>query len=232
MASTLLACKIEEDPRPVRQLILVFAHLYRRRRLICIEDPKPLINHSSVIASDVAGTKTLPEKDELLRDIKPMSPLGPIYQDWYKAALETENLVLRQLGFMLYWIPDSHPHKYILYFVRVLKIDDKSYSQRAWNYCNDSCRLDFCTQYKPELIACASIHMAARGCKVSLPDGAWWESFVGKGHEVDMRRICNGIAALGCKDNIDVVISSHALLKPLNGSVFYDKESFVWSRSD
>ena len=237
MACVILAGKIEEDPRPLRQVIVVFAHLYRRRRLICCQDNRlasEIADHPRVLSADRAKTTDLEGKKSVLRIVQPLSPLGPIYELWHKAATDTENAVLRQLGFMLYWIPDSHPHKFILYFVRILKIDNKAFTQVAWNCCNDSCRLDFCTRYRPEMIACAAICTAASVCGVALPDENWWESFVGKDSNAgqDLSNICNGLAGLHEYDNKHVSIGSHALLAPLGDSAFNDKDSFLWVRSD
>jgi hypothetical protein len=147
MASVLLAGKIEEDPRRLREIILVFSHLYRRRRLqIGVSETNKLASNSNAngngngtadsnppasgktirpMCSDLVSKLTEPERNNILRHMKPMSPHGPVYAEWHDALVSTENRILRELGFVLYWIPDSHPHKFLLYFVRVLDIHDK-----------------------------------------------------------------------------------------------------------
>ncbi|EED89250.1 predicted protein, partial [Thalassiosira pseudonana CCMP1335] len=149
LACTLLAGKVEEEPRSVRSIILIYAHLYRRRRLRVGDD----------VATYSLG--------------------GPVYAEWSEKLIDMENVILRELGFTLHWIPDSHPHKFILYFVRVLEIEDKEVAQKAWNYCNDSCRLDLCVRYEPEVIACAAILMACSYHSLDLPltPRPWWEVF-------------------------------------------------------
>jgi hypothetical protein len=142
MASTLLATKVEEEPHNLRTIIVVFAHLYRKRLLVATIDNKKdntqlqtiLQAHSTSTTTtrthccssltDMAESLTMLEKQNQLATLPPMSKIGPVYQEWHKQISRMEQILLRQLGFTLYWIPDSHPHKFILYFVRVLDIDD------------------------------------------------------------------------------------------------------------
>ena len=60
--------------------------------------------------------------------------------EWRENLIMMEALLLKELGFSMYNIMD-HPHKYILYYIRVLEGSNskslKALSQRAWNYLND-----------------------------------------------------------------------------------------------
>ena len=239
MASTLLACKVEEVAISLRQVVLAFAHIYRRRRLVLLEqeEAKKILQHPG-IAQDKdhpSSSFNLPQKLDVLEQIPSMSlsPMGPLWKEWHSATVETEAKILRRLGFTLHWIPDHHPHKFLLYFLRVLQVDDdKDFAQCAWNYCNDSCRLDICLHFPSSLVACAAIHLASLEKKRILPgrpEKTWWEVFCGPGHDGDLSRVANAILGLNDAENTDILAASHGYLKSLteNGS-FTDPGSFVW----
>jgi hypothetical protein len=153
MACVLLGGKIEDDARPIRQVILVFHHLFRRRRLQLQSPLPPNVREfpSSALLSQQDLSKK--EKENVLRSFVPsLNPYSQIYREYHSVVTTTELIILRSLGFTIYWIPSSHPHSFLLYFCKVLEIkEDTIVVQRAWNYCNDSTLLDLCVRYEPQV---------------------------------------------------------------------------------
>lgn len=117
---------MEEDPRSIRSIVLAFHHLYRRRRLRIHDDTSTSYGAADAEAGHVLSRDE--EKENLLRHVQPMSLGGAVYAEWKNALEEKESLILRTMGFTLFWIPDSHPHRFILYFVRVLEIEEGNVS--------------------------------------------------------------------------------------------------------
>lgn len=239
MASIVLAAKVEEVAIALRNVIATFSHLYRRRRLLVSCDQSELraiLSHPSVAASSVmtetaSWTNVENERAKLVNVPPILSPKGPIYKDWFDAIIDTENQILRQLGFTLHWIPDHRPHKFLSYFLLALQIDDELFTQSAWNYCNDSCRLDLCVRYQPEVIACATLYATALEFRWELPmqPEPWWAVFCGGNCDRHLFRAVNTILGLVDKANLDVCVASKAFVRSLvdNGS-FVDPDHFIW----
>lgn len=146
-----------------------------------------------------------------------VEPSGVITSESHRALrdemLRVELHVLKELGFGFYNIMD-HPHKFILYYLRVLELDiEGDVSQRAWNYVNDSLRTDLSLRFRSEVIACAAIYMASRSLGIKLPDNPpWWVLFNADMQE--MGEICNTILALYHRPKV-------AFLEPLcENSIF------------
>ena len=124
-ASTLLATKIEGEPQTMKEIIQVFAHLYRKRILLATtETPDEVRKHPLSASLPAASTMSLEEKHERLEKLPLPSKLAPVYKEWHGRISEMEAVVLRRLGFALYWIPDSHPHKFIPYMLDSLELTD------------------------------------------------------------------------------------------------------------
>jgi transcription initiation factor TFIIIB Brf1 subunit/transcription initiation factor TFIIB len=104
---------------------------------------------------------------------------GQQYTQWKNELIMMERYILKELGFSLYNIMD-HPHKYILYFVKVLN-GSEALANTAWSYLNDSMRLDISLRFEAQAIACAAIFLAGRKLSVALPEsgeaGPWWQVF-------------------------------------------------------
>lgn len=121
---------------------------------------------------------------------------GQQYTAWKNELIMIERYILKELGFSLYNIMD-HPHKYILYFVKVLN-GSEELANVAWSYLNDSMRLDVSLRFEAQTIACAAIFLAARKIGFPLPEdedsGVWWEVFGATTEHLDI--ICEEILGL------------------------------------
>lgn len=196
MACIHLAGKVEDDPTSMRKIILCYTHLYRKRRRNS--------NNAQQSNNDNEELKTFP----------PISPFGRVYKEWKDIIIQMESIILRTLGFVFYWIPDNHPHKFILYFVHAIycssdgdgdnKEKEQLLAQTAWNYCNDSCFFDICVRYEPEVTACAAIYLSAKNNNINLPflinqeqkKIPWYEILIGANKEQCISNICNALLFL------------------------------------
>jgi len=166
MACLFLATKIEENPRTLRQVLYVFHHLYRKRKF-----------------RNSAGKKgAISSKDA--RNA-PLELGGDRYNQWKKKLMEGERWVLKELGFGFYQVME-HPHKFLVYYCKYLgqhgmeadELTTKKLAQSAWDYLNDSMRLDLCVRHSTKDIACAAMLLASRHPDVAvvLPSPEWMQA--------------------------------------------------------
>jgi hypothetical protein len=211
MASTLLSVKLMEVPNiQVKQVVLVYVHLYKKRFLVSKQQT------------------TTAEKDIDENFCKPsgLSVLGPIYKTWHDALVKTEHLILRALGFVVYWIPKHSPHVVLSTLLVSQQEQDEHVARHAWNYCNDSCRLDLTTRYSLEAIASAALYLARldAGMACTKCDGA------APCEPQDVANVCNALLSVQI-DNLsqDEREACFGFLPSLekNGS-FNDPGSFLW----
>jgi hypothetical protein len=68
-----------------------------------------------------------------------------LYLQWKNALISIERVILSCLGFLLYEGID-HPHQYLLYIIKLIH-GTQELAQVAWNYCNDSMKLNLELRY-------------------------------------------------------------------------------------
>mmetsp|Transcript_24451 Transcript_24451/g.28169 ORF Transcript_24451/g.28169 Transcript_24451/m.28169 type:complete len:400 (-) Transcript_24451:237-1436(-) len=269
MGCVLLGSKIEEHVTKVRHIIIVFVHLYRRRRFGLkfgrlprwagkgsSSDQVPLEGNRN--ESSVSHLLSSTEKEQLLKKYIPsLSKYDDLFKIHFDTISKIETVILRSLGFTIYWMPASHPHTFILYFAKVLELDcvecgkndendggtdsSENVIQLAWNYCNDSCLLDLCCQYEAQIVACAAIYLSCQVCNISLPS-LWYKVFVSTLTEQDLSNVCNAILAVSDEDVVDeplrkfiaslIVTETGEPNEMIHEGSFNDPDSFVWCLMD
>lgn len=64
-----------------------------------------------------------------------------------------------------------------------------------------------------------------------MPDGPWWQVFVGEGCSLALSTIVNALVGLA-KQVDTMAIASAAFLKSPGGGSFLDPDSYLWDESD
>ena len=162
MASTLIATKVEEEPKTLKQIIDEYAKIYARRLILAnfpdveknfddkntLPTIEELVKSSAALAclqGPISHWTTGKQRRRICsaRLPKELNKYGPVYKEWHEQITKMESILLRQFGFTFYWIPDSHPHKYILKFCEALDLKHKMvWSMRAVLY--DILESNFC----------------------------------------------------------------------------------------
>lgn len=219
MASLALACKVEDVKISFREIIVVFHHVYRKRILCLTDDPNILSQHA---CDEWSKSVSLSHKMELVqRSMTPLSPMGTIYKVWHNAMVEAEASILRKLGFILYWIPDSHPHVIMEEFCHNLP---ETVKRRAYEACDRTYYMDHCVRFDAKTIAYASVIVAAQWEHVEAPDCE---------EDCDLQAvsdICNWIHGMCDPSNVDMQVTRLCLIPSLiPEKSFTDPDSLSWA---
>lgn len=104
MASVLLATKIEEDVRSMKQVIKVYSHIYRKRATIAdLESKEACLLRELPFVSCLRASSMLSSSEKMSR-LKALPPssqfeFGPVFEEWRSSISSMEQVILRQLGF-------------------------------------------------------------------------------------------------------------------------------------
>ncbi|OQR68178.1 cyclin-L2-like [Tropilaelaps mercedesae] len=167
MACVVLASKIEEAPRRVRDVLNAFHHLEQLRRK---QTPEPLLlDHTYMTLKNQVIKAERRVLKELGFCVHVKHPHKMIVTLLEVVLRQESNERLLQLAcgmtFILFSAEDERRGRV-----------DLTSEARGWerNYMNDSLRSDIFVRHTPETIACACIHLAARLIRTPLPNSPQW----------------------------------------------------------
>lgn len=124
-------------------------------------------------------------------------------------------VLLREFGFFAHVSP-PHPFAYTLGVH--LNLSDES-MKRTWTLCNDSAMTALCVRFKPQIVACGCILLAARELGIALPSRPPWYRLVDGATKENLEVIAQTILALHQLDTVEYKDLSGQDLPTLEGHV-------------
>ncbi|KAL6201880.1 hypothetical protein ACLB2K_025592 [Fragaria x ananassa] len=170
-----LAGKVEETPRPLKDVILVSYEIIHKKDPAAVQKIKQKVVFIAMLLYNTF--LYLIQSLIFLGAIIQFEILQEVYEQQKELILSGERVVLATLGFDLNLL---HPYKPLVEAIKKFKVAQNALAQVAWNFVNDGLRTSLCLQFKPHHIAAGAIFLAAKFLKVKLPsDGekVWWQEF-------------------------------------------------------
>ena len=219
------SCLLLKSPVSVVITAQTLLHRFYTKKSLTEYDVKLVATACIVLACK------LEEKDRRLRDVlnsvrravqriekKPrvVLPINtPEYEISKTDAKNMEMVLLREFGFFAHVSP-PHPFAYTLGVH--LNLSDES-MKRTWTLCNDSAMTALCVRFKPQIVACGCILLAARELGIALPSRPPWYRLVDGATKENLEVIAQTILALHQLDTVEYKDLSGQDLPPLEGHV-------------
>ncbi len=219
------SCLLLKSPVSVVITAQTLLHRFYTKKSLTEYDVKLVATACIVLACK------LEEKDRKLRDVlnsvrravqriekKPrvVLPINtPEYEISKTDAKNMEMVLLREFGFFAHVSP-PHPFAYTLGIH--LNLSDES-MKRTWTLCNDSAMTALCVRFKPQIVACGCILLAARELGIALPSRPPWYRLVDGATKENLEVIAQTILALHQLDTVEYKDLSGQDLPPLEGHV-------------
>ena len=219
------SCLLLKSPVSVVITAQTLLHRFYTKKSLTEYDVKLVATACIVLACK------LEEKDRKLRDIlnsvrravqriekKPrvVLPINtPEYEISKTDAKNMEMVLLREFGFFAHVSP-PHPFAYTLGVH--LNLSDES-MKRTWTLCNDSAMTALCVRFKPQIVACGCILLAARELGIALPSRPPWYRLVDGATKENLEVIAQTILALHQLDTVEYKDLSGQDLPTLEGHV-------------
>jgi len=168
-AALFLACKMQECPRRLRQIVIVSYRIRIR------SDSATLAQLDAFTASATAAAEAAQVTAGNNLNAVPVPPdafamPNALFRRERDAVLHHEQAILRAVAFDLHV---EHPYKYIMELIEAFadcrdSADKRSVTQISWNFLNDSFRTLSHLRFTEKEIASAALLLASRFCGVGL----------------------------------------------------------------
>lgn len=125
----------------------------------------------------------------------------PPWEELKTDAKNMEMVMLREFGFFAQVMP-PHPFAYTLGINLEL---DMELLKRAWVLCNGASMTALCVRYKPAIIACGCIHLAAKQTGFAMPSQPPWYRLVEGASKKVLDIIATSILAFHAVEKVEYV---------------------------